>query len=247
MNSIRKFSKQWITVAFACAVALVGESQTVTPGSEIMEMIKLAETYRQADNLSFNVDIKYTDSLNTDSTIDQMAASYKLHSGLYYTYIDSTEMLQGTRYNLRVSHIDSVITIRDRQIYPDVMNMPVTDTLYWKTHLQSISVTGVNDSTRLLKITFKPGAMYSSYEVKYNFKKYYMVQVKAYMPADLPGTDPGLFPSDKALITFTFSGYSNAVLDATWFNEDKFIIYQGGQFQPKAPYTGYFIETNITQ
>ena len=209
-------------------------------------MVQLAESYRHAKNLSFNVNIRYTDSLNTDTTIEQMNAWYKLHSGYYYTYIDSTEIVQGPRYSLRVSHTDSIISIRDRQAYPDVMNMPVTDTLYWKTFTKNLAVTNINDSVRILKINFKPGAIYSSYEVRYDFKKFRIEQAKAYMPADLPGTDPGLFPSGKALITFTFSGYDTSPLDAGWFNEDKYIRFQNGQFQPKAPYTGYFIETNIT-
>ncbi|HTN08280.1 hypothetical protein [Agriterribacter sp.] len=241
------YVKQTFLTSVACCLMLCAAAQAVIPGTEIMEMVQLAESYRHAKNLSFNVDIKYTDSLDTDTTIEQISANYKLHGGYYYTYIDSTEIVQGNRYSLRVSHTDSVISIRSRQTYPDVMNMPVTDTLYWKTFVQSLTVTAVNDSVRTLKIKFKPGALYSSYEVKYNFKRYRMTQVKAYMPADLPGTDPDLFPSGKAVITFTFSGYDTSLLDAGWFNEDKYIIYQGGQFQPKAPYTGYFIETNITQ
>lgn len=239
--------QQTLLVSVACCLMLWGKAQPVIPGIEIMEMVQLAESYRHAGNLSFNVDIRYTDSLNTDSTIEQVYASYKLHGGNYYTWIDSTEIVQGPRYSLRISHTDSSIFIRDRQPYPDVMNMPVTDTLYWKTFVQHMTVTQVNDSTRMLKITFKPGALYSSYEVKYNFNPYRMEQVKAWMPADLPGSDPDLFPSGKALITFSFSGYDTAPLDAGWFNEDKYILFQSGQFQPKAPYTGYFIETYITQ
>lgn len=241
------YSKRAFLASIACCLMLLCKAQGVINGIGIMEMVQLAESYRHAKNLSFSVDIRYTDSLNTDTTIEQMNANYKLHSGYYYTYIDSTEIVQGPRYSLRVSHTDSVISIRDRQSYPDVMNMPVTDTLYWRTFAQSLAVTNVNDSTRTLKINFKPGAIYSSYEVRYDFKRYRMEQVKAYMPADLPGTDPGLFPSGKALITFTFSGYDTSPLDAVWFNEDKYILFQNGQFLPKAPYTGYFIETNITQ
>lgn len=211
-----------------------------------MEMVQLAESYRHAKNLSFDVSIRYTDSLNTDSTIEQVNASYKLHSGYYYTYIDSTEIVQGPRYSLRVSHTDSVISIRNRQDYPDVMNMPVTDTLYWKTFVKNLAVTPVNDSVRILKINFKPGALYSSYEVRYNFKRYRMDSAKAYIPANLPGTDPDLFPSGKGLITFTFSGYDTSLLDAGWFSEDKYILYQNGQFQARGVYTGYFVETYIT-
>ncbi len=242
-----RYSKQIFTAPILCCLMLLGKAQTIIPGTEIMEMVQLAESYRYAKDLSFNVDISYTDSLDTDTTIEQMNACYKLHSGYYYTYIDSTEIVQGPRYSLRISHTDSIISIRDRQAYPDVMNMPVTDTLYWKTFTQNMAVTNINDSVRMLKIYFKPGALYSSYEVRYDFKKYRMQQAKAYMPADLPGTDPDLFPSGKALITFTFSGYDTSPLNAGWFNEDKYIRFQDGQFQPKAPYTGYFIETNITQ
>lgn len=241
------YSKQLILACFTCCSLLLCRAQAIIPGAEIMEMVQLAESYRSAKNLSFNVAIKYTDSLDTGAVIEEMTAAYKLHSGNYYTYIDSTEIVQGGRYSLRVNHTDSVIAIGNRQTYPDVMNIPVTDTLYWKTFILGRTATQINDSTRNLKITFKPGALYSSYEVRYNFRRYRMEQVKVYMPADLPGADPDLFPSGKALITFTFSGYDTSALDAGWFSEDRYILYQDGQFQPKAPYTGYFIETNITQ
>ncbi|MGN6490521.1 MAG: hypothetical protein ACTHLE_00890 [Agriterribacter sp.] len=225
----------------------VAKAQSVTPGSELFQMLKIAETYRYVPNLSFDVQIRYTDSVAVDSVIDEMSGHYKLHGGLYYTYLDSTEIVQGKKYSLRVSHWDSVISIRDRQDYPDVMNMPVTDTLYWRTFTQSISVTNVNDSVRILKIWFKPGARYSSYEIRYNFKNYRMEQVKAYMPANTPGTDADLFPSGKALIKFTFSNYSTTPINGSWFSEDKFVVQQGGQFVARPDYTGYFIETNITQ
>lgn len=242
-----KYIIRCFCVLMLTAQSMESRSQAVLPGTEIMQMLMLAETYRLAPNLSFDIQIKYTDSLNTDSVVEQMSGNYKLHGGLYYTYIDSTEIVQGSRYSVKVSHLDSVIAIRDRQEYPDVMNMPVTDTLYWKSFAQSFTTTNVNDSVRTLKIRFKPGAMFSSYEVKYNFKTYRMEQVKCYMPANTPGTDEDLFPSGKALITFTFSNYSTAPIAGTWFSEDKFIVYQAGQFVPRPAYTGYFVETNITQ
>lgn len=225
----------------------IAKAQAVTPGSEFFEMVKLAETYRYAPNLSFNVQIRYTDSLNTDSVIEQMSGYYKLHGGLYYTYMDSTEIVQGNKYSLRVSHWDSTIFIQDRKDYPDVLNMPVTDTLYWAKFTKSIAVANVNDSVRTLTIRFKAGTTYSSYQVKYNFRKNQLLQVKAYMPANAPGVDAELFPSGKALITFTFSNYSTAPITGNWFSEDKFVLRQGGQFVARPGYTGYFIETNITQ
>lgn len=242
-----KYMIRCLCVLVMMVQSMQSRSQAILPGTEVMEMVMLAETYRLAPDLSFNIQIKYTDSLDTDSVIEQMSGNYKLHDGLYYTYIDSTEIVQGNRYSVRISHLDSVIAIRDRQEYPDVMNMPVTDTLYWRRFTQSIVATNVNDSVRTLKIRFKPGAMYSSYEVNYNFKTYRMEQVKCYMPADTPGTDGDLFPSGKALITFTFSNYNIAPISGSWFSEDKFIVNQGGQFVPRPDYNGYFVETNITQ
>ncbi|MBX2922745.1 MAG: hypothetical protein KF746_11175 [Chitinophagaceae bacterium] len=242
-----KYIMRCFCLLIAVTQSMHGRSQTVLPGTEIVEMIMLAETYRLAPDLSFDLQVKYTDSLDVDSVAEQMSGYYKLHGGLYYTYIDSTEIVQGSRYSVKVSHWDSVIAVRDRQDYPDVMNMPVTDTMYWSRFAQSITVTNVNDSVRTLKIRFKPGAMYTSYEVRYNFKTYLMEQVKCYMPADTPGVDEDLFPSGKALLLFTFSNYSTAPIAGSWFSEDKFVVWQGGQFVPRPDYTGYFVETNITQ
>jgi len=236
-----------IGIAILLLLSTAGKSQTLVPGSEIMEMIMLAETYRTAPDLSFNVQIKYSDSVMVDSAIEQITASYKLHAGLFHTYADSNEIVQGNKYCIRVSHTDSVISISERQQYPDVMNMPVTDTLYWKMFVESITVTQPSDSLRILKIKFRRGAQYSSYEVKYNYKQYLIYETKCYMPAGGSAEDAALYPSGKALMKFTFSNYSTEPISSSWFNEDKFISKQGGQFLAKAPYVGYFIENTITQ
>lgn len=214
-------------------------------GSVIFQMLRIAERYRYAPDLSFNVNIKYTDSVAVDSVVEEINASYKLHSGLFYTYIDSTEIIQGTRYCIRVNHYDSSMFIRNKSEYPDVMNMPVTDTLYWRTFGQSYSLTNVNDSVRTLKVTFKPGATYTSYEIRYSSKTYLLDYVKCYMSASSPGVDPGLFASGKALILFKFSGYSLVPVSGSWFDEDKYVSVVGGVIQAKPAYNGYFIETNI--
>lgn len=234
--------------ALVCTAMFCGgltAQPTVSPGSEIFQMLRIAERYRYAPNLSFDVNIKYTDSASTGSIAEELNASYKLHGGLFYTYADSTEIVQGSRYSIRVNHYDSSMLIQNRSEYPAVMNMPVTDTLYWKTFAQSFSVTNINDSVRTLKVTFKPGASFTSYEIRYSNKTWLMEYVKCYMSAGSPGIDPGLFPSGKVLILFTFSGYSKTPISSDWFNEDRFITVADGVFQPKAIYNGYFIETNI--
>lgn len=232
-----------IGMVFCCVVT----TRAQIPGqfTELFELVKIAERYRHAPDLSFNVQIKYADSVNVDSAVEQMTANYKLHNGQFYTYIDSTEIVQGTKYSIRVNHFDSVISIANRNPYPDVMNMPVTDTLYWSQFAQSISGTVVNDSVRTITVRFKPGSVYTSYEVRYNPLTYRLLQVKCYMPADTPGTDSDLFPSGKALISFVFSGYNTNQVSAGWFSEEKFIRYVNGQFQAQAPYVGYFIENLI--
>ena len=230
-----------------CSILPAARSQAVSPGMEVLQMIKVANTYRYAPNLSFDVQVTYADSVAVDSVVEQITANYKLHSGLFYTYIDSTEIVQGNLYNVRVSHTDSVITIRNRDVYPDVLNMPVTDTLYWRTFAQGLTATDINDSTRALKIIFKPGAVFSSYEIKYSTRSFLLQEVKCYMPADTTGADPGLYASGKALIKFVFSGYSTSAVGNEWFSEDKFVSLINGRFQPKPDYNGYFIETTIAQ
>ena len=110
---------RYIISCFCIAICLLHttpvRSQSVIPGAEIMEVAQLAETYRSAADLSFNVQIRYTDSVTVDSIVEQTTAIYKLHGGLFYTYIDSNEIIQGNKYCIKVSHPDSVITIRNRR------------------------------------------------------------------------------------------------------------------------------------
>ncbi len=235
-----------LAVALLSGTTFAARGQDTASWKGIMEMVTLSGHYKNVQNLSFAVDIRYTDSVNTATAVEQMQARYKLHKGSFYSLIDSTEFIQGSRYQLKINHYDSVISVYNRRETADLFNIPVKDSLFWSL-TQSVHAGDVNDSVRLIRIVFRPGARFTSYELTYIKGSYRIRQVKCYFSAHQPGVDPGLFPSGKALISFSYRDYSTEPVGGAWFNEDKFVTLREGRFVPQPAYAGYYIETNISQ
>ena len=229
-------------------------AQSVIKGFEYGEIMNIAEAYRQAPNLSFDLQFNYADSVRQDSIVEQINGSYKLQNGMYWAIIDSTEILQGTNYNVSVFHYDSVIAVANPQRYTNVLQLPFLDSLFRAQNIDSMNVTNVNDSTRSLRMYFNPASFYSSYVINYDLNTYlmnsitYFVKTPAY--EDLDGDeDSGHLDGDEgsgiSMIKIIFSGYSYQVIDNSYFDESKFIYRQGGQFFTKPDYANFQLMVNM--
>ena len=59
----------------------------------IGELRKLMQTYRQSDQLSFDIGYYYSDTKNPAEILDSLQGSCKLKGSSYWTTIDNTETL----------------------------------------------------------------------------------------------------------------------------------------------------------
>jgi len=216
-------------------------AQDVPKGLEVMEIIKVAEAYRIAPDLSFDLNIAYADSANPASVIEQVTGSYKIHEGKYWGIIDSVEFLQGSQFNMAVYHADSVIVITDRQEYTSVLQLPLMDSLFRAANITDISVSNLNDSTRSLRILFNGQSPYHSYELEYNIATYRMRQVKYYlaeMAADTPGS------SGVVCVTMRFSNYSENMISDDTFKESQFVYRFADEIKLQPSYEGFRLMIN---
>lgn len=246
----------FLIIAFCCFGSLI-KGQGVIKGFEAGEIINIAEVYRQAPNLSFDVDFTYADSATSDSIIDELTGSCKISNGRYYTIIDSTELVQGPKYNIAVFYYDSVIAISTPHQYSNLLQLPFLDSMFRKANIDSMTVLQLNDTTRRLRMYFNTTSKFSSYMVDYDQNSYVMDSVTYRTKGPYygsggpggPGGDPDqLFvPATVASVfTIKFSNYSKQVIDGSYFMENKYIYTQNGQFFVQPQYSGFQLMVNTS-
>lgn len=252
-----KYKISFFIVLLACSFSFRLQAQDVIKGFEFGEIMNIAEAYRQAPSLSFDMQFNYADSAQQDSILEQIPASYKMQNGMYWAMIDSTEILQGNNYNVSVFHYDSIIAISNPQPYTNVLQLPFLDSLFRSQNVDSMNVTQVNDSTRSLRMYFNPASQYSSYSINYDQNSYLMHSITYFikMPVDSTGSgdsggppDPGGGPDSghsTSMISIIFSNYSYQVIDNSYFDENKFIYKQGGKFFAQPPYINFQLMVNV--
>jgi hypothetical protein len=234
--------KKWLILLI---VATAGFSKThaqVETDFELLQIVKVAEIYRQAPNLSFSAAYRYADSSLPDSILEHVDGLYKMSTGRYWIVLDSTEQLQGSLYNLTVYHEDSAISINKRQEYAEKLRLPFMDSAFRNSNVSSLSITEYDDSTRKLTVYFKPGSNFSQYEMKYDKYKFYMRNMTYYL-RNVMNDGTGV-TSGTAVITVAFSNYSTAAIDQSVFNEEKFIYKSGGQFHVQPAYSNFSLIVN---
>lgn len=236
------YTKQVISVMALLVLYLNGHAQKVISGFEFGEIRNIAEAYRQAPDLSFDVQFSYADSTLQDSVLEQMSGSYKLKGGKYRTIIDSTETVQGNSYNVTIFYENGVIAVSNPRPYSNVLQLPFLDSLFRAQNVDSMKVKEVNDSTRELQMFFNPASHYSGFILSYNLHSYLLKYIIYFIKTPVSDDDPG---SGVSMIRITFSNYSNEVIDDDYFREDKFIYKQGDKFFAQHPYENFQLMMNV--
>ncbi len=219
------------------------KAQGVVKGFEYGEIINIAQAYKAAPSLSFDVQINLADSARQDSIVETINGSYKIQNGLFWAMIDSTEMVQGTNYSVSVFHTDSVIAVGAPVQYPGVLQLPFMDSLFKAQNIDSMCVTQTCDSVRSLRMYFGPSSFYSGYTINYDLNTYlinsitYFAKTPAYEDSTGCGT---------SAINIAFSNYSTQPIDYSYFQESKFIYSEGGQLYVQPAYTGFQLMVNTS-
>ena len=216
-------------------------AQTVIKGFEYTEIVNISNTYSQMPSLSFNMVFSYADSAHPDSIQEQLTGSFKIQNGMFWSMIDSTELLQGSNFNISVFHRDSVITISPAQPAPNLLQLPFLDSLFRSQNIDSMNVTKVNDSTRNLRMYFNARSQFTSGTMQYDPGSYLLKSVTYNVKTPSTPDDPG---SGISILKILFSGYSGQLIDANYFREDKFIYKQGTQFLGQPPYNTFQLVVN---
>jgi hypothetical protein len=210
-------------------------------GFELLQLLKISETYKNARNLGFDMDYTYADSASPNTIVEHISGISKASNGFYWTLIDSVEIIQGSQYNLAIYYSDSTIIVNDKKEYGDLLKMEFLDSMFRKSNIDSLSITVVNDSTWQLLALFNPSSGFSQYKLLYDPKTFLVKSMQYYLKEF---TDLDTITSGTALIKLTINNYIFSNVDQTLFNENKFIYKQDGQILKKPAFSNYSLINN---
>jgi hypothetical protein len=242
MNTMKHVLFFLLALSFK-AGAQGGKPQPQHRGAELLEILRIAEVYRQTPSLSFDMVYTYHDTIDIETPIETVTGSSKISNGNYWTILDSTEFIQGYRYSVSVFHQDSTIVVGDRQEHSNVMQLPLLDSLFRGANVDSILIYPVDDSTNEVNIIFETDAAYQAYKLFYHPQTYLVRQVQYY----LRGIADDRITTGTAIITLNISNYSEAPVDQQLFREDRLIQPSPEGFQGKGSFAGFKIINNITR
>lgn len=235
---IQKFSVCVLLVL----ISINGNAQRVEQGFELMQVLKIAQVYRQAPGLSFSVSYTYADSAHPSTYLEQISGSSKVSNGKYWTMLDSVEMIQGNLYNLTVFLKDSSVVVSDPKVYGDVLKLPLLDSFFRAANVDSLVINEYNDSTRQLIAFMGEQAGYRMFKLNYD-KNIFVIRNIQYFIKGV-GYDANGVTSGTALITLTLSGYDWSSVDQSIFSEQKYVIKLDGHYYLQSPYTGFKLIIN---
>jgi len=215
-------------------------AQQVKAGMELLEILRISETYRLAPNLSYSMTYTYADSANQGNPIEQMYGSSKISDGRYWSMLDSVEFLQGYQHGVTVMYADSTIVVNSRDDYGKIISLPFLDSVFTQANVDSMSIVVHNDSTYLLTVFFKPEASYRSYKIYYDKNKLLVRKIDYYLKNQVINEET----IGTVLISLTLSNYSLNTIDPEIFREDRFIYKSNGVFYGKGVYDGFNVINN---
>jgi len=233
----RKFSNN--TALLVCAALMfcctAAYSQSPVHSIETRDFYLMGETYRHAKNLRFDIKYEYGDSASA-TVLESLNATYKFRDGRMHAVIDSMEYIVGDKYCLAIYHEDGFISVTPKPAAPDVFKLPLTDSMFLRSQVNSIASSQLNDSTKRITLNFLPQSMYSGYTVEFDTRKYIVRNVQLFIKQAVSVDNPG---SGVTRVVMKFSNYSSGIIQDSEFDEYRYIEYRNGSIQVKPEYSSY--------
>lgn len=212
----------------------------VPPGTEIQELVKIAQVYETIPYLSFDLRYTFADSLTWETLTDSIHATGKLSYGRSFVSNDTFEYLKGHQYDVFVDKEDSTIFAIPRKGDEGIFSVPFLDSLFLATQVDSMWTFSINDSNWIFKATFHPQSFYSYYEMRYDPRKG-LIQYITFHAQNPAGAHD--IPMDHIICAFVhFTNYSEAELDQAIFNEAKYFYRLNGSLYLQPAWDDFELE-----
>lgn len=219
-----RYKYYWIVLFSLASMSAVG--QVVPRGTEMQQLVKIADNYANIPYLSFDLKYTYADSLTWHDLTDSMFAACKMSYGKSLITNTAMEYLKGKDYNVFVNKEDSIIVAYRRKAEEDLFKVPLLDTSFINNNVDSMKVYVIDDSTWQFLVMFKPESFYTYYEMNYD-PDTQLVKSINYHAHNYRGENN--IPADHIVCaTIYMYNYSQEELDPVLFNEARYFYQLNG-------------------
>lgn len=149
--------------------------------NELLDMIKIGQTYQSADLLSFDVSYDFADSTKPTVILEHKTGKCGMYNDMFWGSVDTTtEYVQGHQYYLVVDNQDKKIYVYDKLNYSRAINIPLLDSLFNEAMLLDLIITKPGGVYKKLTIKYAPGTQYKQVDMVYDSTTYLLSSIAYY-------------------------------------------------------------------
>ena len=216
-----------------------GFSQKKNKESPYIELAKISDRYEHIANLNFKVKYTYTDSANENKILDTSSVEFSIAKGQIQSNNEKVEIVSAKDFYVYVDKETKNIYLYKNQ-KRSILQIPLTDSLFQRAHIQEMHVKKIDDSTSKLIFSFKKGSFYHGYELIYQSNSDLIKQIKYYIPS------LGKYSLDKRIlcIKIDFDSYNVLPVDASVFDKQRFFKKSSNTVLLQSVYQQYKLHIN---
>ena len=226
MNN-KKYLDKIIICLLACTIVASTPYAQGDTTDATTELLKLQAVFENASYVSFNVAYYYEEDDTTGIKRDTLLGTYRVNKDKYYYILDSVEQIQNEQYLITIDKDNEVIYMqRPYASYASVLQSKLMDSVFRNYYVDSMPVID-SGAYRIIKIQFKPEAVYTDYQMVYD--------TSGLRPATLKYTikkEVSQNPSFQQFIRvkIVFNNFQTGLFDDSIFNIDAIVVRQNGKF-----------------
>lgn len=233
-------------IFLVCLTSRTTLSAQPADGTKIQDLFRaVAEHYRNAGNLSFDVTYKYAAEGEPGRWLDSLSGNFKMNNSSYWYRLDSTEAMGTRDYALILFREDRVMYLSRPNSQTRSAN-PLTqfDSLVLKDNKVKAGLTE-DGNQELVTLEFQPGLVYKRITYYIDRKTYFLTRMISMVRSDqlyeksvrsmMKGTD------SYVIMETDYNNYQRGGFPEGELDTGRYFKKEGGEYVTLPPYDSYKI------
>jgi hypothetical protein len=214
---------------------------------KVREAVKaLADHYREASFLSFDIVYKYASEEKPSIYLDSMRGSYKINGSEYWYSLDSTEAMGNKDFSVILFKEDKMIYVsRPSKILPSANPLALLDSFLLKNENINVGILDLEDQQKITLEFKDERSAYKKIEYFIDKKSGLLSRMVNLVRSDqliAPGAQTVAERGVQYVIMETvFTHYRQKNFDEKQFDSGRYFKKEAGQFVPVTPFETYSI------
>lgn len=232
-----------IFLIISCSAECI--AQTDMKDQAIQRLQTVADAYRKADHLSFNVTYRYSSESKPKIFLDSLSGSFKMNGHSFWYGIDQSEFFGNDTVNVAIFNEDKIIYVNGKSVVNQSANpLAMIDSVLLNSQYSSaniVSAGGIDDLT----INFQPGYQFKKLEYFIDTKSGFIIRMigliksqEMYDPAVQSLFDK---KQEYGILDISFSNYQTASFTDQAISPARYFLKSNGRYQAAANYGTYQI------